>query len=95
MPVTKEYILTALQEIIDDPEIKVADRLKAIKMVGEHLKMFTKEVKIDFRALLAQVSSNQLRGLSNERRIGSGYTTEVQANADTDPALLQCSDGAD
>lgn len=63
--VTKEYILEKLRGIIEDKEVVTKDKLSAIKMCGEHLKMFNSDrhVSIDVRGLVAQMTDADLRKL--------------------------------
>jgi hypothetical protein len=57
---TKEYVLERLQEIIDDDEVKTKDKLAALKMAGDYLKMFGSKIEFDIRALVAQLMLDEL-----------------------------------
>lgn len=57
-----EYILGKLHAILEDEDVKTSDKLKAIRMCGEYLKMFeeNKRVQIDIRGIIGQLTDSQL-----------------------------------
>ena len=85
--ISASYVLEQLQNIIEDDEVSDANKLKALKMVGEHLKMFesTKRSQNELRLILTRLDGAQLEGLTNGRQLkerssviemedtGSGY----------------------
>jgi len=82
--ISKEYILGKLEEILEDPDIKTRDKLSAIKMCGEYLKMFeqSRKVQIDIRGLIAQMSDVELRSLNHvvPKHISRSSTAEARAS---------------
>jgi hypothetical protein len=80
--IDKDYILKKLEDILEDPDIKTRDKLAAIKMCGEYLKMFeqSKKVQIDIRGLIAQMSDGELRSFNHVRnpKLVSGSSTTLQ-----------------
>jgi hypothetical protein len=61
------FVLKELRNIIEDPEVKTKDRLEAIKMCGQFLKMFDRQskVQVDIRGLIAQMSNQDLKRLTD------------------------------
>lgn len=44
--ISKSYVLEKLKEIMEDPEITTKDRLAALKLAGDYLKMSTTKLWI-------------------------------------------------
>lgn len=63
---TVEYVLRRLKRICESDEVAVKDQLAALKMVGDHLKMFEKEnkVTIDVRRIVAQMTTADLKRIT-------------------------------
>ncbi len=76
--IDKEYVLSKLQEIVEDPDIKAREKLTALKMCGEYLKMFeqSKKVQIDIRGLIAQMSDGELRSFTHGSKQLDGVREE-------------------
>ena len=88
--ITKNYILEKLKEIMDNPELSVKDRLAALKMAGDYLRMFDhKIVDYNIRGLIAQLSSKDLEGMRNVRQLKS---IEVEVMDGDSSTLPECSD---
>lgn len=90
----KQYVLEKLKEILDDPNIKTGDRLKAIKLAGDYLKMFNSKVEVDSRILVANLTNKELQGLTNARRLEGDYPNQISNTVTIDiPAIESGSDG--
>lgn len=86
--VTIDYLKDALKDIVDDPEVRVQDKLKAIKMLGEHLKMFgNKHSSTDLRVLFARMDSDLLKGMVNGSDQKSLPTSPIEMETDPDGVL--------
>ena len=75
---TQEYVRQELRNIIDNEEVSTRDKLNALKMAGEHLKMFesNKRSILDVRMLFAQLNKAQLEGLTN-----GGFTRSLSSGS--------------
>ena len=80
---TPEYVKAKLMEIMEDPDIKTKDKLLALRMAGEHLKMFQKTVNISITDLVRKIPTADLK------RLQDGNTIEMaevcDSNGDTEP----------
>jgi len=75
----KNYILGKLLEILEDDLVSSRDKLQAIKLAGEYRKLFgERRVGIDIRSIITQLSSNELKGLTNgEPKRLEGLTVDI------------------
>ena len=90
--ITKAYVLKKLREIMDDEEVKTKDKLSALKMAGDYLKMFGTKIDIDIRALIAQLSNAELKGLKNAERIKGSIEgdSRQEASLPGDTVIIDC-----
>jgi hypothetical protein len=83
--VNEQYIMAKLKEIIDDDSISTKDKLAALRMAGIQLGMFVKQVNVDVRKLVAQLSMDQLEGIRgnvNQRQLEAApETVTVEAKS--------------
>jgi len=86
MALTVDFIKQMLEDIIEDDNVSVRDKLRAIKLAGEHLKMFDSGKKSfqDIRALFVQLNDTQLKGLVNgpSKRTRKKPALELEVGAD-------------
>lgn len=61
----KDRLMTFLDEVIDDPELTIKDKLKAVEMMGKEFGLFAeqKNVKIDVNSVVRHFTTGQLASL--------------------------------
>jgi len=45
--ITATYVLERIRAIAEDPNARYADRLRALELLGKHLKLFTDKAEVD------------------------------------------------
>jgi hypothetical protein len=87
----KDRLLSFLDEIIDDPELTVKDKLKAVEMMGKEFGLFAeqKNVKIDVNSVVRHFTTGQLSGLIGEGNVlKTADTLPPGDTIDIDPVRL-------